>query len=97
MKYEEYPQELKNKLSDFQPKIKYKKSKYMMATKAYHKLGDISSNAPNLCSVSGENGEFYVGSWVTGYGFFHVNFPKETTRELTQKEIEHYNTQYIGY
>lgn len=65
--------------------------KYMMATKAIHKMGDISRNEPDLCYVYDETKTDYIGNWVTGFGFFEVNFPKETTRELTQNEIEKYN------
>ena len=28
---------------------------------------------------------------MTGFGFIKVEFPKETTRELTEEEIERYN------
>lgn len=31
--------------------------KYMMATKAQHKMGDISCETPDLCVVHGEEGE----------------------------------------
>ena len=62
----------------------------MMATKAYHKLGDISSDEPDLCVVYSETENYYVGQWVTGYGFFNVHFPKNSTRELTESEIEYY-------
>jgi len=70
-------------------------SKYMMATTAIHKLGDISSDEPDLCRVSEETETDYIGSWVTGFGFFGVKFPKETTRELTAEEIEKYNKMHI--
>ncbi len=66
-------------------------SKYMMATTAIHKLGDISSDEPDLCHIYHEDDENYYGMWVTGMGFFDVKFPKETTRELTVEEIEKYN------
>ena len=69
--------------------------KYMMATKAIHKMGDISRDEPDLCVVYDESGDNYIGQWVTGFGFINVKFPKKTTRELTEKEIEHYNTQYV--
>jgi len=79
--------------------------KYMMATKAIHKLGDISSDKPDLCVISSEDDENYIGCWVTGpgfievgfieVGFFEIKFPKATTRELTPKEAEYYNSQYI--
>ena len=69
--------------------------KYMMATKAIHKLGDISSDEPDLCFIREETGKHYIGNWVTGFGFINVKFPKETTRNLTKKEVEHYNKMSI--
>ena len=66
-------------------------SYYMMATKAQHKLGDISRDEEDLCYIHEETDDCYIGSWVTGFGFVNVEFPKETTRELTQEEIEKYN------
>lgn len=71
--------------------------KYMMATKAEHEFaGDISREEPDLCQVSKEADDFYVGSWVTGFGFIDVKFPKETTRELTDAESEYYDGREIG-
>ena len=64
---------------------------HMMATKAYHQLGDISSEYPDLCAISNETPDYYVGSWVEGFGFFHVLFPKKSTRDLTDEEIEKWN------
>lgn len=69
-----------------------KMEKYMMATKATHKLGEISSNEPDLCIIYKEDDENYIGNWVTGFGFVNVCFPKSTTRELTPEEIKHYNS-----
>lgn len=63
-----------------------------MATKALHKLGDISSDTPDLCTISGEDGDNYIGMWVYGLGFFNVKFPKETTRIPTDEE----KNKYIG-
>jgi hypothetical protein len=60
----------------------------MMATKAIHKLGDISSDKPNVCIVFSEDEENYIGQWATGFGFVNVKFPKATTRELTPDEQE---------
>lgn len=74
---------------------------HMIATKAIHKLGDISRPLcpeelmENLCYISGEDDENYIGSWVLGFGFFNVKFPKETTRKLTQEEIDFFNTQSV--
>lgn len=74
--------------------------KYMIATKADHLMGDLSRDfqelsTENLCLVDREMDGFYLGSWVTGFGFFDVKFPKETTRELTKEEVEQFNKQYI--
>ena len=66
-------------------------NKYMMATTAIHKLGDISRDEGDLCHVTKEKENDYIGMWVTGFGFFGVKFPKETTRELTPEEVEKYN------
>lgn len=65
--------------------------KYMMATKAIHKMGDISRDSEDICYVHKEKDDHYIGNWITGYGFIEVKFPKETTRELTEEEIEYYN------
>jgi len=70
-------------------------NKYMMATKAYHKMGDISRDEEDLCFIHEIGKDYYVGSWVTGFGFINVEFPKETTRELTQEEIDKYNKTYV--
>jgi len=63
---------------------------YMMATKAIHKLGDISRDTPDLCRVYDEDDENYYGMWETGFGFFDVEFPKDTTRPLTKEEVDEY-------
>lgn len=70
--------------------MKYKRGRYMMGTKAIHKMGDISRDKPNLCIVFEETEEDYIGNWVCGFGFIEVKFPKETTRELTEDEINKY-------
>jgi hypothetical protein len=72
-----------------------KMGKYMMATKATHKLGDISSDEPDLCFVKEEADDYYIGNWVTGYGFVGVHFPKATTRLLTPEEVAQCNDTYI--
>jgi len=66
-----------------------------MATKAIHKMGDISRDKPDLCIINSEDESNYIGNWVTGYGFVEVEFPKETTRELTEEEIKNYNKSFI--
>lgn len=75
--------------------MKRETSKYMMATKAIHKLGDISNDSPDLCYIYGEDEQNYIGNWITGFGFINVKFPKETTRDLTPEEIEEYNNTYF--
>ena len=71
------------------------RNKYMMATKAIHKMGDISKDELNLCHIHDEDEENYIGNWVTGYGFINVKFPKNTTRELTEDEVTKYNNTHI--
>lgn len=70
--------------------------RYMMATKAVHKLGDISRETPSLCVVYGEEGDQWVGRFLIGHGFFDVRFPKETTRELTKDEKKEWNGSAFG-
>ena len=70
-------------------------SKCMMATTAVHKLGDISNDSPDLCHIYNETETDYIGMWITGFGFFDVKFPKETTRELTPEEVEKYNSMSV--
>jgi hypothetical protein len=72
--------------------------KYMMATKAIHQSGDISSDVPDLCVVNSEDNDNYIGQWLFGFGFVNVQFPKNTTRELTPEEIEKYhgNLYFVG-
>ena len=76
-------------------KMKEIPDKYLMGTKAIHLLGDISSDDYDLFIASGETDKNWIGSWVTGFGFFHVCFPKETSRELTTEEIEKYSKTYV--
>jgi len=61
--------------------------RYKIATKAIHKLGDISRDKPDLCVIHSQDEENYIGNWVCGFGFIDVKFPKETTRDLTDEEI----------
>lgn len=69
---------------------------YMMGTKAFHQLGELSREPePDLFITSNETEKYYIGNWVTGYGFFHVCFPKETSRRLTPEEIKKYNKTYV--
>jgi len=68
-----------------------KVSKYMIGTTAIHKMGDISREEGDLCYIHEIGKDYYVGNWVTGYGFIRVLFPKETTRGLTQEEKDYWN------
>lgn len=72
------------------------KSRYMMATIAIHKLGNISSDVPDLCRIYAETDNDWVGSWVTGFGFFDVYFPKATTRSLNEQELAKFKNQHIA-
>jgi len=69
---------------------------YMMATHAFHLLGDISSGEPDLCSIYGETKGYYIGSWITGYGFFNVMFPKSTTRPLNDDEVDYWSGRHVA-
>lgn len=66
--------------------------KYMMATRATHRCGDLSRERPSLAIVypDGEREDHYVGEWAAGIGFINVEFPKDTTRPLTDEERELY-------
>lgn len=65
-------------------------TKYMIGTKAYHILGEISSNVEDIFWASEETDDYWIGAWVTGLGFVSVCFPKETSRELTDQERKEY-------
>lgn len=69
--------------------------RYLMGTKAYHLVGDISEETYDLFLADGETEKYWVGMWVFGYGYIDVIFPKETSRELTDEEVEKYNNSYI--
>lgn len=70
--------------------------RYVMATAAHHKLGDISRDEPDLAIIDREDGDDYVGQWVTGAGYIEVRFPKATTRELTEAERDRYRGRHYG-
>lgn len=65
--------------------------RYVMATTATHKLGDLSREEPDLALVYDETARDWIGRWVEGFGFFDVRFPKVTSRELTAAEIAQYD------
>lgn len=37
-------------------------ARYMMATQAIHRLGDISREEPDLCVIHSEDAENYIGN-----------------------------------
>jgi hypothetical protein len=66
--------------------------RYMMATRAYFELDDLSRNPADICRVNGEDDKDYIGRWFLEPRFqVGVHFPKETTRELTVEEQARYN------
>lgn len=69
--------------------------KLMMGTVAHgdpkgQKPMDISRENPELMMVEREDGEFWVGHWLEGFGFINVYFPKESTRPCTADEKKAY-------
>ena len=67
----------------------------LIATIAYHQMGELTREEGDLCCAGKESENYYIGNWVTGFGFFNVMFPKETTRKLTDEEVEKYNNMYV--
>lgn len=76
--------------------INLEEPRYMMATTAIHKAGDISRDTPDLCIIREEDEDNYYGEWILGFGFIGVRFPKSTTRKLTDGEILEWNGQKIA-
>lgn len=69
--------------------------RYMMATTAIHKLGDLSRDEPSLAIIYGEADTDWIGEWATGVGLVNVRFPKGATRELTDAEKQDYSGKVI--
>ncbi len=69
--------------------------KYLMGTQAFHQLGELSREEFDLFAAVAETEKFWIGSWVEGFGFFNVLFPKEKCRTLTEEEITKYNGMYL--
>lgn len=65
--------------------------KVMWGTQAWagpdHNI-DISRHKGDFFWVTGEDDDFFVGSWLTGIGFIGVRFPKASARELNWVEVE---------
>lgn len=68
---------------------------YVMATRATHQLGDLSRDVPDLACIYGEDGDDWIGAWVTGMGFTNVRFPRAACRELTAEERQRYARLYV--
>lgn len=57
--------------------------------KVEHKLGDISRDIydAELICVSNEEGNYWIGNFAEGLGFFGVRFSKDDCREATEEEV----------
>lgn len=78
--------EMWRRLREHSPSIPIAEPRVMMATKAFHLLGDISRDAPDYFMVTAENDACFIGYWLIGFGFMEVCFPKDTTREMNDAE-----------
>ena len=58
----------------------------LLATRAYHRLGDVSRKKLDLCFVSGETEKFFIGCWYKHSFLTDVIFPKKTTRKIASAE-----------
>lgn len=61
-------------------------NKIRHGTEAHHMLGDISRPSGDYFIVDQDDGDDYVGHWLTGFGFIEVRFPKHTTRDISDDE-----------
>lgn len=62
--------------------------RFRYGTEAHHQLGDISRDVEDIFYYRAKDDANYYGEWLTGFGFIRVRFPAETTRALTDDEIE---------
>ena len=69
--------------------------KYMIATKAFHQLEELSRKERGICIINNKDDKNYIGMLVTGFGFFNIKFPKSFIRELTPEEVNKYNSTYV--
>ena len=69
---------------------------HLMGTKAYHQLSEISRDKPGIFHAAHETDDYWIGSWVEGFGFFDVRFPKDTSRALTKEEVAHYEGRHYA-
>lgn len=64
---------------------------FMMGSNGFHPMG-CKTEGENLCVVYGETDKLWVARLVFAFkGFVKFRFPKESTRKLTQDEIEKYS------
>lgn len=50
----------------------------------------VEDFSEHVCQIYAEDDDNWIGSWITGMGFFDVKFPKNVTRALTPEEIEEF-------
>lgn len=70
---------------------KLPKPKFMMATQAFHKVGDITRPLTSLCFVEEEDEDNFYGQWYFGVGFHSIRFPKASTRPLNEVEVAYFS------
>lgn len=71
-------------------KIKLPQSKIMFARGGYHKILNYPLDAfgeDYVCILYGTL-DFWIGYWITGLGYFNVQFPKAWCRDLTEQEMK---------
>lgn len=63
--------------------------RYLIGSIAHHVLGPINRQ-DDIFVAHRETDHYWIGNWITGFGFINVLFPKETSRELTEEEKKKY-------
>lgn len=59
---------------------------------AWHKLGYVGrpeSNVKEYILIHHEKDDYYIGSFIEGFGFINVHFLKEDCINLTDQEKKH--------
>ncbi len=65
--------------------------KIMVATFAFHRYGNLSSEKPRTCYVYGEQDKYFVGCWIGYFPNFHdILFPKTHTQEISREKQREY-------
>ena len=59
----------------------------LMATRASHKLGDVSCEKFTLAAFHTEEDNAYIGHFIEGAGLIDLVFPKSGCRWLTEEEV----------